>query len=60
MLCNVSGYSGLEVDGAAGILTISALVKYQNAHYLVPDGICGPLTRADFKKEYEGYLKTKE
>lgn len=60
MLCTVAGYTGLEVDGIAGMLTISALVKYQNAHYLVPDGICGPLTRAELKKEYEGYLKAKE
>jgi hypothetical protein len=33
------------IDGAPGPLTRSAIVRFQAANGLVPDGICGPLTR---------------
>lgn len=42
---NNRGYK-LIVDGVAGNLTIGALMDFQKKHDLVPDGICGPLTRA--------------
>ena len=41
--------SKLIVDGIAGPKTIEALTEYQVHHDLVPDGICGPLTRASLK-----------
>ena len=41
---NRHGY-GLIVDGIAGEKTISALKDYQSKHSLMPDGICGALTR---------------
>ena len=47
---NQRGYK-LIVDGIAGDKTISALIDYQTKNNLVPDGICGPLTRASFKIE---------
>lgn len=43
-----AGYT-IKVDGSAGQLTIGALMDYQKKHDLVPDGICGPLTRATLK-----------
>ena len=45
---NQHGYK-LIVDGIAGPKTIEALTHYQMYHDLVPDGICGPLTRASLK-----------
>lgn len=45
---NQHGYK-LIVDGIAGKLTIGALMDYQDENNLVPDGICGPLTRASLK-----------
>lgn len=45
---NQHGYK-LIVDGIAGPKTIEALTHYQMHHDLVPDGICGPLTRASLK-----------
>ena len=47
---NQRGYK-LIVDGIAGKKTISALIDYQTKNNLVPDGICGPLTRASLKIE---------
>lgn len=47
---NQHGYK-LIVDGIAGNLTIGALMDYQKKTNLVPDGICGPLTRAALKIE---------
>lgn len=41
---NTHGYR-LIVDGAAGNLTIGALMDFQRKHGLTPDGICGPATR---------------
>lgn len=43
-----AGYT-IKVDGSAGQLTIGTLMDYQKKHDLVPDGICGPLTRATLK-----------
>lgn len=45
---NQHGYK-LIVDGIAGNLTIGALMDYQKKNNLVPDGICGALTRASLK-----------
>lgn len=45
---NNRGYK-LIVDGVAGNLTIGALMDFQKKHNLVPDGICGSLTRATLK-----------
>jgi hypothetical protein len=45
---NQHGYK-LIVDGIAGKLTIGALMDYQDENNLVPDGICGALTRASLK-----------
>ena len=45
---NQHGYK-LIVDGIAGPKSIEALTHYQMHHDLVPDGICGPLTRASLK-----------
>ena len=42
---NQKGYR-LIVDGAAGNLTIGALMDFQKKNGLAPDGICGSLTRA--------------
>lgn len=42
---NRHGY-GLIVDGIAGEKSISALKDYQSKHSLLPDGICGVLTKA--------------
>lgn len=42
---NQRGYK-LIVDGIAGPKTIEALTDFQIHNDLVPDGICGPLTRA--------------
>lgn len=53
MLHNVGGFVGLEIDGKAGVLTISALMEFQKSQGLIFDGICGPLTRDKLKKEYE-------
>jgi hypothetical protein len=46
---NNRGYK-LIVDGVAGNLTIGALMDFQKKHNLIPDGICGPLTRAMLKE----------
>lgn len=35
----------IQIDGIAGNLTIGALMDYQKKHDLVPDGICGRLTK---------------
>lgn len=43
---NEKGGYKLIIDGIAGILTIGALQDFQRNNGLVPDGICGPLTRA--------------
>ncbi|MBQ1297157.1 MAG: glucosaminidase domain-containing protein [Clostridiales bacterium] len=48
MLNDKGGYK-LIIDGIAGPKTIEALTHYQMHHDLVPDGICGPLTRASLK-----------
>lgn len=48
MLNDKGGYK-LIIDGIAGPKTIEALTHYQMYHDLVPDGICGPLTRASLK-----------
>lgn len=45
---NKQGFN-LTIDGIAGPKTISALTEYQIHHDLVPDGICGTLTRAALK-----------
>ena len=45
---NQRGYK-LIVDGIAGAKTIEALTDFQIHNDLVPDGICGPLTRAALK-----------
>ena len=45
---NRRGYK-LIVDGQAGPKTIEALTDFQIHQDLVPDGICGPLTRAALK-----------
>ena len=45
---NRRGYK-LIVDGIAGAKTIEALTDFQIHQDLVPDGICGPLTRAALK-----------
>lgn len=45
---NQHGYK-LIVDGIAGPKTIEALTDFQIHNDLVPDGICGPLTRAALK-----------
>jgi N-acetylmuramoyl-L-alanine amidase len=45
---NQRGYK-LIVDGIAGPKTIEALTDFQIHNDLVPDGICGPLTRAALK-----------
>lgn len=45
---NRRGYK-LIVDGQAGPKTIEALTDFQIHNDLVPDGICGPLTRAALK-----------
>jgi hypothetical protein len=45
---NQHGYK-LIVDGIAGPKSIESLTHYQMHHDLVPDGICGPLTRASLK-----------
>lgn len=47
-MLNQCGYK-LIVDGVAGNYTIGALLDYQKKNNLVPDGICGPLTRASLK-----------
>lgn len=48
MLNDRGGYK-LIIDGIAGPKTIEALTHYQMHHDLVPDGICGALTRAALK-----------
>jgi GH24 family phage-related lysozyme (muramidase) len=58
MLQNVAGYSSVKVDGIAEKNTISFLVQFQKNHDLESDGICGPLTRMEFKKLYEKKFKT--
>lgn len=45
---NKQGFN-LTIDGIAGPKTISALTEYQIHHDLVPDGICGTLTRTALK-----------
>jgi peptidoglycan hydrolase-like protein with peptidoglycan-binding domain len=46
---NDKDHCGLKIDGIAGSITISCLTEYQMHNDLVPDGICGPLTRASLK-----------
>lgn len=46
---NDKDHCRLKIDGIAGSITISCLTEYQIHHDLVPDGICGPLTRASLK-----------
>lgn len=45
---NRHGYK-LIVDGIIGPKSMEALIDFQMKHNLVPDGICGPLTRASLK-----------
>lgn len=45
---NRYGYK-LIVDGIIGQKSLAALTDFQVKHQLVPDGICGPLTRAMLK-----------
>ena len=45
---NRLGYK-LVVDGIAGLITVGAIMDFQKKHGLVPDGICGPDTRARLK-----------
>lgn len=45
---NRFGYK-LVVDGIAGLITVGAIMDFQKKHGLVPDGICGPDTRARLK-----------
>ena len=47
---NRFGYK-LIVDGIIGQKSLAALTDFQLKHNLVPDGICGPLTRAVLKQE---------
>lgn len=42
--------AGLTVDGIIGIISWNALKKFQSAHGLVADGICGNATKAELKK----------
>lgn len=45
---NRFGYK-LVVDGVSGLITVGAIMDFQKKHGLVPDGICGPDTRARLK-----------
>lgn len=50
-LLNARNNAGLEVDGEFGVLTYSAVVKYQAAHGLEPrDGIVGGKTWGELRK----------
>jgi Putative peptidoglycan binding domain len=40
------GYTAGTIDGAFGSSTERALVAFQTAHHLSPDGVLGPATRA--------------
>ena len=40
------GYTAGTIDGVFGASTQSALITFQTAHHLSPDGVLGPATRA--------------
>ena len=42
---------GINADGIFGPKTKAAVIAYQTAHNLKPDGICGPLTWASLQGE---------
>jgi peptidoglycan hydrolase-like protein with peptidoglycan-binding domain len=50
--------AGLTVDGDYGKLTTDAVVNYQNAHSLEPDGYVGPLTGGSIKTVIYNILET--
>lgn len=47
------GYYNNGIDGIFGVLTRDAVIKFQNAYKLKPDGICGPITYKAVLIEYE-------
>lgn len=48
---NVLDKAGLTVDGSYGRRTKMAVITFQTAHGLTPDGLTGPLTEAALEKE---------
>ncbi len=47
-MLNQKGY-GLKIDGEIGKESLAALTDFQLKNNMVPDGICGPLTKAALK-----------
>jgi len=54
-LLNRIGYDAGPVDGFYGTSTTQAVMAYQRANGLVPDGIVGPSTWNSFEKILRGY-----
>lgn len=50
--------AGLTVDGDYGTLTTDAVVTYQKAHSLEPDGLVGPETGGSIKTTVYDILET--
>ena len=53
---NRAGYGPLLTDGVFGAATAAALISFQRAFGLVPDGIAGSLTHRRLLPFYTGYL----
>lgn len=47
---------GVSIDGSFGPETKAAVIGYQMAHGLNPDGIVGPLTEGSLKATYQGVV----
>lgn len=50
---NMKMSTKLIIDGKFGLKTKQAVILFQKANYLVPDGIVGPLTRGCLNKKVE-------
>lgn len=59
-MLNAVGEYKLAVDGVMGEQTKTALMDYQLKNGLVPDGVYGPLSRAELERDYVEISKKRE
>ena len=52
-----AGFGPLETDGRFGPKTREALIRFQTAHGLRPDGAAGPASHRALRPWYTGYLR---